>query len=97
MGTVEFGTFRKEIEDKVRELEPGQTSEVFETSAAFFIIKLLEQTPKKPKPIDEVKSEIQQRLRLPRMEVKLDELIKDLRKRYLVKTYLPEPPWYLEL
>ncbi len=97
LGVVEFGTFRKEIEDKVRTMKVDDVSEPFETTTAFFIIKLLERTPVAPKPLDEVREDILERLRMPRIKTSMDEFIADLRDRYLLVTYLKTPPWYLEL
>lgn len=97
LGMVNYGDFNEAIEDRVRKMEKGQVSDSFETSTAIFIIKILEKTPKTPKAREEVREQILETLRYPRMEKEMVSFIEDLKGRYLLQTYLKEAPWYLEL
>lgn len=97
LGLVQYGDFNEAIESKVAAMEPGQVSEPFETAGAWFIIKLLERNPATPKKVEEVRDEILQQLRIPRMETEMKAFMAELKGKYLLHTYLKEPPFYLEL
>ncbi|CAM2008583.1 peptidylprolyl isomerase [Acanthopleuribacter pedis] len=97
LGTVEFGDLNASIEDRVKAMEPGGVSEIFETPTAFFIIKLLERTPPRPKPIQDVRPEIVRKLRAPRMEAQMKSYITELKEKYLLQVILKKPPKYLDL
>ncbi len=97
LGLVQYGDFNQAIEDRVKSLEVGQISEPFETSSAWFVIKLLERNLATPKKVEEVREEILQQLRVPRMETEMATFLDELKGKYLLHTYLKEPPFYLEL
>jgi len=97
LGEVNFGDLVKVIEDAVRNMKVGQHSQLIETDAAFFIIKLLNLTPARPKPLEEVSAEILQRLREPKIDTEVKAYIQKLRNEYLLQTYIKDVPWYLEI
>ncbi len=97
LGLVQYGDFNQAIEDRVKAMEVGQISEPFETSSAWFVIKLLERNLATPKKVEEVREEILQQLRVPRMETEMATFLDELKGKYLLHTYLKEPPFYLEL
>ena len=97
LGVVQFGDLNTTIESAVRSMKIGAISNILETDFAIFIVKLLELNPKKPKPLKDVKEEIVQQLRSPRMETAIKSYLDDLKSQFLLHTYLKEPPTYLDL
>ena len=96
LGLVKFGDLLGSIESRVKEMKVGDTSEILETPSAYFIIKLLELNPIRPKPLADVRADIVTLLREPRLEIQVDKYIEKLRAEFSVKVYVPEIPWYLE-
>lgn len=92
LGVVEFGDFNQTIEDKVNTMSVGDVSEPLETDVAFFIIKLLERNPESPKPIQDVRQEIVEQLRLPLFESRYNQYIRELKDQYVLKVILSTPP-----
>lgn len=97
LGLVEFGDLNEVLENAVRSMKVGDVSEVIETEFAYFFIKLEENNKPKPKPIEEVREEILNRLRMPRLETNLKKYVEDLKAEYLLETILKKPPSYLNL
>ncbi|CAM2068025.1 Peptidylprolyl isomerase [Sulfidibacter corallicola] len=92
LGIVQYGDLNKLIEDKVNAMALNEVSEVFETQTAYFIIKLLDRTPPKPKPIQEVRDDIVRELRMPRMESTMATYLQDLKNKYLLQVKTRKPP-----
>ncbi|HDL09989.1 MAG TPA: hypothetical protein ENG39_01880, partial [Candidatus Omnitrophica bacterium] len=59
-GWIERGKFRKDIEDVVFSLNPGQISPVIETETGFYIFQVVEKSPSRIKEFEEVKDKIYQ-------------------------------------
>lgn len=97
LGLVEFGDLNETIENAVRALTIGATSDLIETEFAYFLIKLEERNIPKPKPIDQVREEIMNTLRMPRLTTNLEKYVEDLKAEYLLETILKNPPSYLNL
>lgn len=96
LGLVKYGDLLDSIEAKVKSMKVGDYSEKLETATAIFLIKLLEQNPSKPKPVDMVRDQVVSALRQPRTEAQLVKFIEQLRAEFSVKTFITEIPWYLE-
>ncbi len=97
LGVSQFGDLRAVLEDEVRKLEIGGRSGLLETPFANFIIKLLDRTQAEPKPLAEVREDIIARLRGPRTKTRLASFLEELKGKYLLQTYVKEPPFYLDL
>jgi len=96
LGVSQFGDLRPALEEEVRKLEIGARSEPLDTQFAVFIIKLLDRTPTKPKPLSEVRDTIVDRLRGPRIDSRLDDFLEDLKAKFLLQTFVKDMPWYLD-
>ena len=97
LGDVNFGDLLSTIEDNVRTMQVGSHSQILETDAAYFIIKLINLTPEQPKPLEVVHGDILDRLREPKIDTEIKAYIEKLKVEYLLQTYIKEVPWYLEL
>lgn len=92
LGQVEYGDLNQVIEDTVKAMEINQVSDVLETPTAYFVIKVLNKTPARLKPIDDVKDEIRETLAQPRLQTQLKRFIEDLKQSYLVDITSKTPP-----
>jgi parvulin-like peptidyl-prolyl isomerase len=97
LGLVEWGDLNSTIEDAVKTLQVGQVSEILETEYAIFIVKLLENNVASPKPLQEVRDEIIERLRKPRLNSSVENFLERLRQEFLVQVYSKEVPSYLDM
>ena len=91
LGELVLGDLNKTIEDAALALRVGDVSQVIDTEASFYIIKLLKRTKAFPKPIDDVKEEIKMTLREPRFEVALEKFLTELRESYLIDKMISKP------
>lgn len=71
-------TFAKPIEEVVLKMEVGEISEPIKTDNAYEIIKLLDKEPPKQKPLAELRSNIEQQLKLEKAQKRFAELSADL-------------------
>lgn len=97
LGLVEWGDLNSTIENTVKALEVGQVSEILETEYAIFIIKLLERNDATPKPLSEVRDQIIENLRKPRLSSNIQNYLEKLRQEFLVQIYAKEAPGYLDM
>lgn len=97
LGLVEFGDLLKTIEDQARTMKVEEVSGILETANAFYVIKLLESNEPRPKPLEDVRVDILDRLRKPRLETRYQTYLNELKTQYLMQTYVKEIPNYLGL
>lgn len=97
LGKVEYGDLLPTIEDAVKALNVNDVSDILETPASLFIIKVTEKVDAIPRPLDEVRDNIIERMREPRIEKVLQEFLEELRSEFVVETYIKEMPDYLDL
>lgn len=81
----ELGTFKKgdmipEIEAAVIGMKLGEVSDLVMTAAGYHIIKLEEKVKGNPRPLDEVKAEIEDLLYKKKSEDRFNQWVNDLRK-----------------
>ncbi len=74
LGMITRGMMVKPFEDAVFQLKPGEISDVVQTQFGFHIIKLSLIVPAKLKPFNEVRGEIEQKLKLQKANDQFAEL-----------------------
>ena len=78
---------QKELADKTFSMKPGEVSDLVETDAAVWIIKLEDLRPAHIRNIEEVRGAIESEIK-SQMQAKLkNEWIDRLKKKYLVRYY----------
>jgi parvulin-like peptidyl-prolyl isomerase len=91
MGMVDVATLSPEIRQASAALKPGETSEPVETRYGYHLLKLEERRDKEQRPLEEIRSEVRERLQLMHLEEALDEYMRELRQRAYIKIF-PVPP-----
>lgn len=79
LGYIERGTY-PEVFDKAFELEKGNISGVIKSKYGYHIFKLIDKKPPGVRPLDEVMSEIQQKLFEEKLKTHYKKWIEDVRK-----------------
>lgn len=97
LGLVEWGDLNGTIEDAVKTMSVNGVSDILETEYAIFIIKLLENNEATPKPMKDVRDEIIERLRKPRLSSNVQNYLEKLKQEFLVQVYSKEAPSYLDM
>jgi parvulin-like peptidyl-prolyl isomerase len=80
MGYVKRGDLKKEIEDAVFGMKPGEVSDIIQTSLGYHIFKLEERIPARSKDLSEVRVEIEDKLFHDKINQGIKEAVKMLRK-----------------
>lgn len=80
LGTFKKGDMIAEIEAAVSGMKPGEVSDLVKTAAGYNIIKLEERSLGKPRPLEEVKGEIEDLLYKKKSEERFNQWVNDLRK-----------------
>ncbi|WP_243375016.1 peptidylprolyl isomerase [Geotalea sp. SG265] len=80
LGTFKKGDMIAEIEAAVGAMKPGDVSDLVKTAAGLHIIKLEERGLGKPRPLDEVKGEIEDLLYKKKSEERFNQWVDELRK-----------------
>lgn len=81
IGFVEKGVMTPEIEQVAFSLEPGQMSDVIESSTGFSIITVTDKRGEGTRMAESVRDEIKDKLLDAKMDKKIEEWINDLRKK----------------
>ncbi len=81
---LKLGDLNKKLEDAAMKLKVGEVAEV-ELPDAIHIIKLLEKNEPKPLPFDSVKAKIEDKLRQPLIQDRIDKFMKELKNIYYVR------------
>jgi len=84
IGKFKSGTMATVIEQAANSLQPGQHSGVLETDFGLLIIKVLSKDGARPKPLDEVRNAILQKLRFGKAEPLIKAFLDDLRQQSYV-------------
>lgn len=77
---IEKGKLRKDIENVVFSLNPGQISPVIETENGFYIFQVIEKSPARVAEFQEVKDKIYQILYNEKFKQQLNKFIQELKK-----------------
>ena len=80
MGFLEKGEMMEEIDDAVFSLEAGDISDIVESPIGYHVFKVTEKTPKKNVDFEIVKYEIEDLIYKKRVDKKLKNWLKTLRK-----------------
>ncbi len=81
---IKLGDLNKKIEEAALKLEVGEIA-VVELPDSIHIIKLIEKEEPKPIPFEQVKTKIEDKLKQPLIQSKIDAFIKELKKVYYVR------------
>jgi len=90
LGWLKRGTFQAEVEKVAFALQPGEVSEPVRTRAGFLVLKLEGRRGGGPRPLDEVKDAIRDRLTNEQLESYRAQYIAELRKDALIETRISE-------
>ena len=71
-------------------IPPGEISPVIETPKGFLILRVEERREPEPRPLEEVRADIEGKLVREKSTAALPRLLEDLKKRYRVKIYEPK-------
>lgn len=84
LGTVAKDVLPKPIEEVIFHLRLGEVSDPVRAERGFHVIKLVERNAKAPKPFEEAKDEIRNKLRNREVEKQTKTYLADLRRRTLI-------------
>jgi len=90
LGWLRRGTVQAEIEKVVFRLKPGELSEPIRTRTGFQILEVEERRGGEPRPLEEVKEDIRDRLVNAQGDAYRAQYIADLRRDAAIETRLPE-------
>lgn len=90
LGFVKRGTIQPELEKAAFALEVGQVSALVRTKSGYHLLKVEERKAGGPRPLDEVKDAIRDRLSSERVETYRAQYLAELRKEAVVEVRLPE-------
>src|SRR6266702_220410 len=90
LGWLRRGTVQADVEKVAFGLQPGQISEPVRTRAGFQILKLEDRRGGGPKPLDEVKEEIRDRLVNEQGDAYRTQFITELKKDAVIDVKMPE-------
>lgn len=91
-GWVEPSQFRDELKQPLEALEPGEISDVIETTEGFYLLFVEKKREESVKSFTEVREEIETDLRRQKIELLTSEWIERLRKKFPVIYHIPTPP-----
>jgi parvulin-like peptidyl-prolyl isomerase len=91
IGTYKMGEMDVNLEQAVENLEVGSLSSWVKIASGWFLLKLEEKTESQLRSFEEVKKEIENRLFMQEQQVRIQEYIKDLKKRSFIKILIPDP------
>lgn len=90
LGWLKRGVIQPEVERAVFALAPGQVSDPVRTKTGYQILKAEERRGGEPRPFDEVKEEIRNRLALDQQEAALQQYLGELKKEAVVEVRMAE-------
>lgn len=87
LGELAVPDLRSEVRQAVQELQPGEISEPFATSAGVHVLQLVSRTPPTLKPFTpEVQEQLYQKELAERYQARLRLVVDSLKRRYVVET-----------
>jgi len=90
LGWLKRGVVQPEVERAVFALAPGEVSDPVRTKTGFQILKVEERRGGAPRPFDEVKEEIRNRLALDQQDAALQQYLTELKKDAVVDVRMAE-------
>lgn len=84
IGQVREEALRIEMQDAIRDLKTGETSEIVETPAAYVIIRVTAREPRRNVPLEEIKERVMQDMQ----EKAVNEGMQELILRYKKESYI---------
>ncbi len=85
LGWVRVGELPQFFQDVLKDMTPGQTSQVLRESSGFRIVKLVEIEPARPYEFEEVRDEVKRLYEQERFANTYDSYLADLRKKFHVE------------
>jgi len=80
MENVQKGQLRPEIEDVISKLNPGEVSDIVQTSLGYHIFKMIEKTPKQTKELADISDLVRNQIYKQKAQVIFNEMLEKLRK-----------------
>ena len=94
IGTYKKGEMDETLEQAVANLEEGSLSSWIRIPTGWFLLKLDEKTESQLRPFEEVKKDIENNLFMQEQQLRIQDYIKDLKKRSYIKILIPDPLKY---
>jgi len=92
IGTIKAKDMAPGLEQATRDLQPGQVSEVLESSNGFYVVKLLDVKRPDPGALDDrVKEKVRRELFQMEVNKKYDQWIRDLEAKSFIQVHLDPP------
>ncbi len=94
IGTYKKGDMDKNLERAVENLEERDLTSWIEIPTGWFLLKLEKKTESQLRAFEEVKKQIENQLFMQEQQVRIQDYIKDLKKRSFIKILIPDPLKY---
>lgn len=91
LGTFKKGELEKTLEQAVERLNVGETTSWIEGREGWHLLKLEERKESRLKPFEEARKDIEEKLFMEKRQKKLQEFIKELKKKNYIKILNPNP------
>lgn len=91
LGSFKEGELEKGLEESVNKLEVGELTPWLNMRNGWYLLKLEEKKESHLKPFEDARKEIEEKIFLGERQKKLDEFLKDLRKRSYIKILKTDP------
>ncbi len=87
IGIFELDDMAPFMRDSVKDLKPGEISEIIETTMAYQFFKLLANLDGNARPFEEVKADIREELYEMKLNNEFDEWVKELKENAVIKRF----------
>jgi parvulin-like peptidyl-prolyl isomerase len=95
LGSFKKGELEKDLEQAVEKLNVGEMTPWLKVRAGWFLLKLEEKKESRLKSFEEARREIEEKFFNEKSQIKLEEFLKDLKEKSLIKILIPNPIDYI--
>jgi peptidyl-prolyl cis-trans isomerase SurA len=95
LGSFKKGELEKDLEQAVEKLKVGEMTPWLKVRAGWFLLKLEEKKESRLKSFEEARREIEEKFFNEKSQIKLEEFLKDLKEKSLIKILIPNPIDYI--
>jgi parvulin-like peptidyl-prolyl isomerase len=95
LGSFKKGELEKDLEQAVEQLKVGEIAPWLKVRAGWFLLKLEEKKESRLKSFEEARSEIEAKFFNEKSQKKLEEFLKKLKEKSLIKILIPNPLDYM--